>query len=132
MKNLFYFIISICTLYACSSDSDFNPEDESRALTSQSTCSVSAEVRPRTIFMSKVPRRSMSTTRSSMLAERRCFRYPHGQFPGVSRPGCRTAERKISEPDSRRHQPGPLQSGICPHGIPGSHRPVWLRRYPGK
>ena len=28
MKNLFYFIISICTLYACSSDSDFNPEDE--------------------------------------------------------------------------------------------------------
>lgn len=27
MKNLFYFSIMICTLYACSSDSDFNPED---------------------------------------------------------------------------------------------------------
>lgn len=27
MKNLFYFSIMICMLYACSSDSDFNPED---------------------------------------------------------------------------------------------------------
>ena len=28
MKKLFYFAISICMLYACSSDSDFSPEDE--------------------------------------------------------------------------------------------------------
>lgn len=28
MKNLFYFSIMACILYACSSDSDFNPEDE--------------------------------------------------------------------------------------------------------
>ena len=28
MKKLFYFVILACISYACSSDSDFTPEDE--------------------------------------------------------------------------------------------------------